>query len=508
MRRARLGIARRRSSLAGDLRRRAGGAARRARPASTEHGVNRDEARAEGRAGDRGAQRDRGAQDQPVRAAQAQGQARLLDAGSACGAPRASTRARCPTPAPARRAGSARATAGASTAARTSMQPQAPLLDVPNPHPVFGFNDNWIFQSQRGARPARRGRRGQVARTGLAWSGVERTQGSYNWYGSDQLYAKLQRARDPAAVGRSSARPAGRSPTRARAAPATTSFARRRSTTTSWRAFAVAARSATRSRSGSRSGTSPTTRASGAAGPSPTLYAKMLQGGRRRASQRRSRDAGGQRRALAAFRLRQATRSASRNFLERLYELGAAQDADAIGIHPYPGVGPGEDYIADVRVYLGKIQNVMQRTTTPTADVGDRVRRLDRRRARLRPRPPGHARWPSSTTLLRRVQRVDLAIVHRFVEDPELGRARGRLRRRQPEPRRRSRPSATLFAIRGARAPTALLSAAQRSGLERGAPEDVVLGDLDLARGRRRASPGSGSRRRRRSSAPGPGAGP
>ena len=50
-----------------------------------------------------------------------------------------------------------------------------------------------------------------------------------------------------------------------------------------------------------------------------------------------------------------------RNFLIEMYERGAAQKADAIGIHPYPGVGPGEDYIGDVRVYLGKIQNVMDR---------------------------------------------------------------------------------------------------------------------------------------------------
>src|SRR3954468_1596967 len=26
-------------------------------------------------------------------------------------------------------------------------QPEAPLLDSPNPPPVFGFNDNWIFQT-------------------------------------------------------------------------------------------------------------------------------------------------------------------------------------------------------------------------------------------------------------------------------------------------------------------------------------------------------------------------
>ena len=50
-----------------------------------------------------------------------------------------------------------------------------------------------------------------------------------------------------------------------------------------------------------------------------------------------------------------------RNFLIEMYERGAAQQADAIGIHPYPGVGPGQDYLGDVRVYLGKIQNVMDR---------------------------------------------------------------------------------------------------------------------------------------------------
>ena len=71
---------------------------------------------------------------------------------------------------------------------------------------------------------------------------------------------------------------------------------------------------------------------------------------------------------------------------------------------PIPGVGPDEDYVADVRVYLGKIQNVMQalrrRLATP---VGDRVRRLDHRRPGLRAQRRRAMRWPSSTTLLRRV---------------------------------------------------------------------------------------------------------
>ena len=50
-----------------------------------------------------------------------------------------------------------------------------------------------------------------------------------------------------------------------------------------------------------------------------------------------------------------------RDFLISMFENGAVASADAIGIHPYPGVGPNEDYVGDVRVYLGKIQNVLDR---------------------------------------------------------------------------------------------------------------------------------------------------
>ena len=77
------------------------------------------------------------------------------------------------------------------------------------------------------------------------------------------------------------------------------------------------------------------------------------------------------------------------NFLDKLYKFGAAQQADAIGIHPYPGVGPAQDYIGDVRVYLGKIQQVLARNgDSDDAALGDRVRRFDR---------PARARSRSST---------------------------------------------------------------------------------------------------------------
>ena len=53
------------------------------------------------------------------------------------------------------------------------LQPMAPLLDTPNPPPIFGFNDDWIFhpvealdllEQQRPRSPARR----------LPWAGSSR----------------------------------------------------------------------------------------------------------------------------------------------------------------------------------------------------------------------------------------------------------------------------------------------------------------------------------------------
>ena len=71
------------------------------------------------------------------------------------------------------------------------LQPMAPLLDAPKPPPIFGFNDDWILQSVPALNLLDRSEVA-VARTGLPWSGVETSRGSYNWYGSDPLYNRLQ----------------------------------------------------------------------------------------------------------------------------------------------------------------------------------------------------------------------------------------------------------------------------------------------------------------------------
>ena len=111
------------------------------------------------------------------------------------------------------------------------------------------------------------------------------------------------------------------------------------------------------------------------------------------------------------------------NYLDDLYKRGAIQKADAIGIHPYPGVGPSQDYFSDVRVYLGKVQNVMQAhgdgsrplwaTEFGVSTTGDKA---------FAPSAQGDA-LVQLYTLLRSAagMNIPVAVIHRFVEAPGLG---------------------------------------------------------------------------------------
>ena len=107
-----------------------------------------------------------------------------------------------------------------------------------------------------------------------------------------------------------------------------------------------------------------------------------------------------------------------RDFLISMFENGAVGSADAIGIHPYPGVGPSEDYVADVRVYLGKVQNVLARynaSSTPlwatefgASTSGGQAFSEDQQAKAL----------TDLYDLFRHVRGIQLAIVHSFVETP------------------------------------------------------------------------------------------
>ena len=110
------------------------------------------------------------------------------------GAPRASIRARSRTPAPAGAVWKRKGNSWRVDRCENQRQPEAPLLDTPNPPPTFGFNDDWIFQSTA-ALDLLADTGAQVARTSLSVARASRpTQGKFNWYGSDPLPAPSRRA--------------------------------------------------------------------------------------------------------------------------------------------------------------------------------------------------------------------------------------------------------------------------------------------------------------------------
>ena len=200
---------------------------------------------------------------------EAQGQARLLDLGLHVARRGHLRRATSPTTAPARRSGSASATAGGSTSARTGCSRWRRCSTSPNPPPIFGFNDNWIFQSQTALdlldRARRPGRPDEPA--------VGRRRADPRQLQLARHRRPLRRAagaRHAPALG-ADRRPLLRAaePGRLRERATATLHPVARSTTTSSRTSPSPPPSATPTRSRSRSGTSPTTRGSGAGRPSP-----------------------------------------------------------------------------------------------------------------------------------------------------------------------------------------------------------------------------------------------
>ena len=305
---------------------------------------------------------------------------------------------------------------------KNRMQPMAPLLDTPNPPPLFGYNDNWIFQGTR-AFDLLDESGAQVARTSLAWSGVEGKRGSYDWYGSDQMVDRL-RARGLRPLWSIVEAPCWAQPNPGacnngnnQLHPAPRHYAEMAD-------FAVAVAKRYPDSVGIEVWNEPNYPRFWGGWPEPKQYSKMLK---QIAAAMHSRVPG---MPVVSAGLSPHADTDNKaigfsNFLEKLYKRGAAQKADAIGVHPYPDVGPTEDYIGDVRVYLGKIQQVLKRhgdSATPLWATEFGVSTA----GPLAFEPGLQARVLTEVSqLLRRVHKVELAIVHRFVDDPHLSGREG-----------------------------------------------------------------------------------
>ena len=219
----------------------------------------------------RGAQRDRGAEDQQVRPAQAQGQARLLDLGL-----HVARRGRLPRRGalPLLRQGGLEAqaqAAGASTTARTGCSRWRRCSTPRTRRRSSASTTTGSSSRDDGARPARTRAAPRSPAPSLPWRGVEPTARQLQ-LARDRRRSTTQLlgARHPAALGADrrpllrAAEP-GRLRGRATTEPAPSPPVLRRARATS----PSPPPSATPTRSRSRSGTSPTTRSSGAARPSP-----------------------------------------------------------------------------------------------------------------------------------------------------------------------------------------------------------------------------------------------
>ena len=348
----------------------------------TEHGVNRDKLDGEGQEGGRAAQRDHRQQGRQ-RAGRRSSKGRPNFSKWMCGWRAAGL---YPGQVPYACAGKAVWKRKGDTwridRCENQRQPEAPLLDSPNPPPVFGFNDNWIFQPTQ-ALNMLEDSGATVARTSLAWRGVEGEQGKFNWYGSDQLYQHLlDRGIRPLwvlidAPCWAQAEPAGMRQRQGQLHPDVAPLRRLR-----------------RFRGRSR-------QALPAVGRLRGLERAQLPAvlGRPAGAQRLREDAEDDRHALHEQVPGATVVSAGlsphsdndtsgsigfRDFLISMFENGAAQKADAIGIHPYPGVGPRR------RLRRRRAGLPRQDPERPAplqrlldAALGDRVRRLDDRRHRL-----------------------------------------------------------------------------------------------------------------------------
>lgn len=311
------------------------------------------------------------------------------------------------------------------------LQPQAPLLDLPNPHPTYGLNDDWanhLFMRTPAHADAildlLDDTHSGVIRMNLLWSVVEARRGSYDWSAFDQLnriftdhglrplwvvlVAPCWAQPNPAGCANGS--------DKLRPAPAYYDEMAK---------FAAAAAVRYPNAAGLEIWNEPNyPRFWGGDWPDPGDYSAMLK---------KSADAihaaapqmpvisGG----LSPHADSDNNAIGFSNFLAAMYRNGAAQAADAIGVHPYAGVGPDEDYVADVRVYLGKIQREMRAAgdvATPMWATEFGISTTG---------PHAYSREQQGTALveiyevMRRIETIPLVILNGLVDNPGLAEREG-----------------------------------------------------------------------------------
>lgn len=301
------------------------------------------------------------------------------------------------------------------------VEAQIALKPEPGPHPAFGYNedlvhlgDPWYDLLDRSAA--------QVARQLLIWEAIERKPGQYDWHEFDALYRELLErgirplwilfhapcwAQDP----KSGCEGGTGDPGNYRPQP--THYDEMAS-------FAALAAQRYPEAVGIEVWNEPNFHIFWGGKPDPEAYGAMLKrvaGAIHQANPSMPVISAG----LSPHSTTTAEGVAYDEFLDKLYRDGAAQQADAIGMHPYPSISFNGGYIERLRVHLARVDKVMRNhgdgdtpvavTEVGVATEGDEAYTPDQQAQAL----------VDIYNTLRRVEGIPLVVIHRFRDDQTPG---------------------------------------------------------------------------------------
>jgi len=297
------------------------------------------------------------------------------------------------------------------------MQPRIPLLPDPGPAPRFGYNDDWAqrgkatFELMAQAQP-------EVARAPLAWASVESSPGAYDWSYVDRAYEML-RERDIRPLWALIEAPCWAQPDPGACRDGSNQLRPAPEHYGALAGFAAAAARRYPASVGIEVWNEPNYPRFWGGVPQPDLYADML-----------IEVAGAIHASAPGMPVISAGLSPHGDsdgeaigfgtFLTELYEHGAAQKADAIGVHPYPSVGPGGDYVDAMRIHLGKFDKIMSRNGEAAKPMWATELGVSTAGSEAFSPPDQGQALAELYSTMRRVEGLPLLVVHRFLEQPDL----------------------------------------------------------------------------------------
>ena len=290
-------------------------------------------------------------------------------------------------------------------------EPMIPLKAEAGPHPLFGYNEDWLHEL--GKLDVLAGSGANVARTGLYWDAVQPTSvNTHNWATFDGMYASmLARGIRPLFILSAAPCWAQSGSCRQGAHPSPEYYDELGS-------FAARAAQRYPQAAGIEVWNEPNYEIYWGGQPDPESYGEMLKAvvpAIKAANPSMTVVTAG----LSPHINDDADAIAYETFLRRAYATGGPQLADAIGTHPYPNRRYVEDYLGNIRVNLFRYLRVMSEfgeenkpmwvTETGVSNEGDEGFDLQQQADAL----------AQIYNLMRRIDHeIPVVVFHRFVDQP------------------------------------------------------------------------------------------